>query len=227
MAFDVLDEHEQGELVRKWVRENWLSIVIGIGLGLVLLFGWQQWRTHRANRNMDAAVQYDTLGDDMTKKNYDAAKAIAAKLKSDYADTPYAVLAAMREADIASQRGDAENAYAALDWAWQHAGVDALKGVVGVNLVRVQLARGKAQEALDLLDKLPKGGFDAASAELRGDALAALGRKDEARTAYAAALAKLDLGASNRNFLEMKLADLGAAAKAEAPVKADAEKKNS
>jgi predicted negative regulator of RcsB-dependent stress response len=227
MAFDVLDEHEQGELVRKWVRENWLSIVIGIGLGLVLLFGWQQWRTHRASRDMDAAVQYDALNADVTKKDYESAKAIAAKLKSDYADTPYAVFAAMREADIATQRGDAESAYVSLDWAWQHAGIDALKAVVGTNLVRVQLARGKAQEALDQLDKLPKGGFDAVTAELRGDALAALGRKDEARAAYTDALAKLDPGAANRNFLEMKMSDLGTTAKAEAPVKADTEKKNS
>lgn len=227
MAFDVLDEHEQGELVRKWVRENWLSIVIGIGLGLILLFGWQQWRTHRASRNMDAAVQYDALSADMTKKDYDAAKAIAAKLKSDYSDSPYAVFAAMREADIATQKGDAETAYASLDWAWQHAGIDALKAAVAVDLVRVQVARGKGQEALDLLDKLPKGGFDAALAELRGDALASLGRKDEARTAYTDALAKLEPGAPNRSFLEMKLSDLGVAAKAETPAKTDAEKKNS
>jgi len=229
MAFDVLDEHEQGELVRKWVRENWLSIVIGIGLGLVLLFGWQQWRTHRASRDMDAAVQYDTLGADMTKKDYDAAKAIAAKLKSDYADTPYALFAAMREAEIATQKGDADGAWTSLDWAWQHASIDALKTAVGVNLVRVQLARGKAQEALDFLDKLPKNGFDAAAAELRGDALVALGRKDDARGAYADALAKLEPGAPNRGFIEMKLSDLGAAATAAAPApaKADAEKKNS
>ncbi|MBR0344228.1 MAG: tetratricopeptide repeat protein [Rudaea sp.] len=227
MAFDVLDEHEQGERVRKWVRENWLSIAIGIGLGLVLLVGWQQWRNHRANHSMEAAVQYEALNADMTKKDYDAVKAIAAKLKSDYADTPYAVFAAMREADVATQRGDSEGAYASLDWAWQHAGVDALKGAVGVNLVRVQLARGKAQEALDLIDKLPKGGFDAAATELRGDALAALGRKDEARTAYAAALLKLDPGAQNRSFVEMKMSDLGAASKAETPAKAEAEKKNS
>ena len=227
MAFDVLDEHEQGELVRKWVRENWLSIVIGIGLGLVLLFGWQQWRTHRANRDMDAAMQYDALGTDITKKDYDAAKLIAAKLKSDYADTPYAVFAAMREAEIATQKGDADGAWTSLDWAWQHASIDALKTTVGVNLVRVQLARGKAQEALDFIGKLPKNGFDAATAELRGDALLALGRKDEARGAYTEALAKLEPGAPNRSFIEMKLSDLGTATTAATPAKTDAEKKNS
>jgi predicted negative regulator of RcsB-dependent stress response len=208
MAFEVLDEHEQGEQVQKWLRENAMSILIGIGLGLLLLFGWQQWRTHRAQHQMDSAVQYDTLSSDVAKKDYDAAKAIAAKLKSDYADTPYAVLAAMREADIAIERGDAESARTALDWAWQHASLDALKAVAGLNLARVQIAQTKAQDALDLIDKLPKGGFDATAAELRGDALVALGRKDDARAAYTDALTHLDQNAPNRAFVEMKLNDL-------------------
>jgi predicted negative regulator of RcsB-dependent stress response len=45
--------------------------------------------------------------------------------------------------------------------------------------------------------------------ELRGDALVALGRKDEARTAYTDALTNLDANAPNHAFLEMKLNDLG------------------
>lgn len=211
MAFEVLDEHEQGEQVQKWLRENALSILIGIGLGLVLLFGWQQWRTHRAQHQMDAAVQYDALSANVTKKDYDATKAIAAKLKSDYVDTPYAVLAAMREADIATERGDTESAHNALDWAWQHAGLDALKTIAGLNLARVQIAQTKAQDALDLIDKLPKNGFDASTSELRGDALVALGRKDEARSAYTDALTHLDPNAPNRAFVEMKLNDISLA----------------
>jgi predicted negative regulator of RcsB-dependent stress response len=220
----VLDEHEQGEQVQKWLRENALSILIGIGLGLVLLFGWQQWRTHKANHQMDAAVQFDALAADITKKDYDAAKAIAAKLKSDYADTPYAALAALREADIATEKGDAQAAGSALDWAWQHAGDEALKAVAAVGLARVELAQNKAQDALDLIAKLPQGSFDATKAELRGDAFVALGRKDEARAAYNEALQHLDPVASNRSFVEMKLTDLGDAGASDKP---GAEKKSS
>jgi predicted negative regulator of RcsB-dependent stress response len=225
MAFEVLDEHEQGEQVQKWLRENALSILIGIGLGLVLLFGWQQWRTHRAQHQLDASIQFNALVGDIDKKDYDAAKAIAAKLKSDYSDTPYAVLAALREADIASGRGDAETAYATLDWAWQHAAIDGLKAVVGLNLARVQIARNKSQDALDLLDKLPKGGFEATAAELRGDAFVALNKPSDARAAYADALTHLEPTAPNRAFVEMKLNDIAAAdASTE---KAGAEKKGS
>lgn len=208
MAFEVLDEHEQGELVQKWLRENVLTILIGVGLGLVLIFGWQQWRSHQAQHRLDAATQYDVLSSNMTKKDYDAAKQIGEKIKSDYPDTPYAVLSAMAQADIAALRADPETVHAQLQWAYDHAGIDALKTLAGMRLASSDIARNKAQDALDLLDKLPASGYSAMSQELRGDALAALGRKDEARAAYTDALTHLDVGAANRSFVEMKLNDL-------------------
>src|SRR3954451_20249515 len=136
MAFDVLDEHEQGELVQKWLRENAFSIVIGVALGLLLIFGWQQWHAHRATHRLDAATQYDVFSSDLDKKDTDAAKAIAAKLTSDFSDTPYATLASLRMADVATAKGDVEAAHAALDSAYQHAGNDALKTLSGLYLAR-------------------------------------------------------------------------------------------
>jgi predicted negative regulator of RcsB-dependent stress response len=209
MAFDVLDEHEQSELVQKWLRENALSILIGVGLGLLLIFGWQQWRNHRAAHRMDAATQYGVFSADIDKKDIDSAKQIAAKLQSDYSDTPYATLAELRIADDAASRGDMAAARAALENAHRHAGIEALQTLTGLYLARVEIAQKKAQDALTLLDKLPEQGYAALRDELRGDALAALGRKDDARTAYTDALTNLDPNASNRAYLEMKLNDLG------------------
>jgi predicted negative regulator of RcsB-dependent stress response len=211
MAFEVLDEHEQGELVQKWLRENVLTILVGVGLGLVLIFAWQQWHSHRARHDLDASTQFDVLSGDADKKDYDAVKQIAAKLKSDYADTPYAVFAAMREADLAVLRADLEGAHASLDWAYQHAGIDALKALAGLRLARVELGQAKPQDALDLLGKLPASAYTAQIGELRGDALVALNRKDDARAAYNDALANLDPNAPNRAFVQMKLNDLGGA----------------
>ena len=56
MAFDEYDKYEQSELVQKWLRENGVSIVVGVLIGLVGIFGWQQWRSHQA-RNESAASQ--------------------------------------------------------------------------------------------------------------------------------------------------------------------------
>lgn len=213
MAFDVLDEHEQGELVQKWLRENTLSILIGVGLGLVLIFGWQQWRRHKAVHSLDAATQYQVFSDDLAKKDNDGAKAIAAKLQSDFADTPYAVLAAMRLASDAAASGDPAEANKALRDAYDRASIPALKTLAGLNLARAEISQNKAQDALKLLETLPQDGYAALRDELRGDALSALGRGDDARKAYIDALTHLDANAANRAFVQMKLDDLTGAEK--------------
>jgi predicted negative regulator of RcsB-dependent stress response len=211
MAFDVLDEHEQGELVQKWLRENAMSIAIGIVLGLVLIFGWQQWKAHRAQRAVNAAVEYQGLVDAADAKNADQVKTITETLRKDYSDTAYAVFAAMRGAEIANEKGDLKTASEDLEWAQAHAGAPALKALAGLNLAKVQLAQGQADAALKTLDALPKDNYTALAGELRGDILTQLGRADDARAAYQEALAHLDAQAPNREFVQMKLDNLGAA----------------
>ncbi len=56
MAFEEYDKYEQSELVQKWLRENGLSIVVGVAIGLVGIFGWQQWRNHQARNESDGVA---------------------------------------------------------------------------------------------------------------------------------------------------------------------------
>jgi predicted negative regulator of RcsB-dependent stress response len=175
---------------------------------LVLIFGWQQWLGHRNAHRLDAATQYQVFRDDLTKKDVDGARAIAGKLQSDYADTPYAVLAAMLLASDEAARGDDAAANKALQDAYDHAGIGALKTLAGLNLARSEIGQKKAQDALSLLDRLPEDGYAAQREELRGDALSALGRTTDARSAYTEALTHLDANAANRAFVQMKLDNL-------------------
>jgi predicted negative regulator of RcsB-dependent stress response len=212
MAFDVLDEHEQGELVRKWLRENALSIAIGVGLGIVLIFGWQQWKSHRARHGAEAAAQYEALSKAAEAKKDDEVTKVADAIRKDYPDTVYAVFAAMYQADGAVKKGDFAAAATALEWVQQHAGVGSLKSLASLRLARVKLAQGDADGAIKLLDGVPKDDYAALAGEVRGDALAKLGRSDDARKAYQEALASLDPQSPNRSFLQMKLDDLAVAA---------------
>ncbi|MGA8278527.1 MAG: tetratricopeptide repeat protein [Rhodanobacteraceae bacterium] len=212
MAFELLDEYEQSELVRKWLRENALSIATGVALGLALIFGWQQWKVHRLHRDAEAAAQYQALGDAIDARRMDDADKIAQALRKDYAGTAYAVFAAMRQADLASANGDTKAAAADLEWAHEQAGNSAMKALTALRLARVTLAEGDADAALKLLDTIPKDDYSGLAEELRGDALAKLGRIGEARTAYQNALTHLDSQTAGAGFVQMKLDDLAAAA---------------
>jgi len=84
---------------------------------------------------------------------------------------------------------------------------------------RLQLSQNRADEALKLLGALKPDAYKALALELKGDALVALKRVDEARTAYDEALTASDSAAPTRAFLEMKRNELGNAS-ATAPTKA-------
>src|SRR5690606_36158223 len=189
MAFDVLDEHEQGELVQKWLRENALAIIVGIVLGLVLIFGWNQWKVHSAQKDAEAAAQFQALTDAASNGDEDAARTIAATLREEHPKSIYSALAALRAAEDAAARNDLAAAASELDWAGQHVPEGALAALVTLRSARVKLAQGEADAAIKLVDGLPKESYVASVGELRGDALLKLGRADEARQAYEGALA--------------------------------------
>lgn len=213
MAFDAYDDYEQGERVQQWLRQNGLSIAVGIAIGLVAIFGWQQWRNHQATREMDAAQLYQQLQTAIAAGNTAQADQLAAHLQKDYTRSTYAVFAASDSAQREVQAKQLDKAQASLDWAQAHVGDDALKPLIELRIAKVQLAAGKATAALTTLDRMPAKGYEALRQELRGDVLVKLGRADEARKAYQAALAVLGEDAPQRAALQLKLDDLAVAGK--------------
>lgn len=214
MAFDVLDEHEQGELVQKWLRENAMAIAVGIGLGLALIFGWQQWQTHKATAAAAASAQFQALTEAVTAKKDEDAQKVAAAIRSEYPQSIYSVFAALQQADLAVQKGDLNGAAEQLAWAREHAKTSPLQWLIDLRSARIKLAQGDAAAALKLADGVGADNYVALAGELRGDALAKLGRNDEARKAYEAVLAATDTQGVDRNLLQMKLDNLGASAPA-------------
>lgn len=208
MAFEDYDEYEQGEQVRKWVKENGIAVVVGVALALALIFGWRQWQTHQKNTEAQAASQFTVVQNAMQANNKQALGAALGDLQKNYAKTPYAAFASAAAAEYEVGKDDLKQAAQNLQWAVAHSKQPALQDLFSLRLARVLLAQDQAQQALTVLEKIPAGDFTAVAAELRGDALLKLGRADAARTAYQDALAKLDKDAPGRNAVQMKLDNL-------------------
>lgn len=198
---DLLDEHEQSERVRSWLRGNAAGLLAGIVLGLALIGGWQWWQKHQAAEGQGAANRYQaavaaTDGNDLAK-----AKAAANAVTGNQA---LSTLAALRLADAQVGAGQRDEAIATLRGI--RAADPAMEDVVETRLARLLVDAGKPADALTLLGEKPQS---AAAIEARGDALAALERDADARAAYAAALAKLDVAAPQRRLVELKLTEVG------------------
>ena len=213
MAFEEYDKYEQSELVQKWLRENGVSIIVGVLIGLVGIFGWQQWRGHQARNESAASQLYQQARVAQLTGKPDVAIALTEQLKKDYAKSPYALFAVSDLARQQVQDKQLDKAEASLEWAQNHATEPPLKALTLVRIARLQLARGQAKSALATLDRVPADSFQGLAQELRGDALVKDGRMDDARKAYQTAMSALSEDAPQRGALQMKLDDLAVAGK--------------
>lgn len=214
MAFDdAYDDYEQSERVQRWLRENGLSIVVGIVIGLVGIFGLQQWRQHQANSEAAAAVLYQQVQVALASDKPTSATAFIDELKKDYAKSPYTLFAVSDQARQQVKDNQLAKASASLEWAAGHADAPQLKALVQLRLARVQIAGKDAKTALTTLAGIPAGQYTGLVQELRGDALVQLGRAPEARKAYEAAMAALGEDAPQHAVLQMKIDDLAVAGK--------------
>ena len=213
MALQEYDDYEQSERLRQWLRRNSVSVLVGIAVGLLLIFGWQRWKAYRSDHRAQASEQYALLRTSFDAGKQHQADAIVTTLRKGYDDTGYAIFAAALQAHQQFQAGHLGKARAALAWAAGHADNPALKGLMQLRLARVELAQGQASTALKTLDAMPKKDYPGLSSELRGDALLKLGRPVEARKAYQAALTALRKDAPQRDGVQMKIDNLAIAGK--------------
>ena len=206
---DQIDEYEQGERVRSWLRNNGSSLIGGVAIGLAALGGWQWWQGQQAQKLVDAAAEYQVFSKAVEAKDDAKAGAHAASLAQAFPKSPYPVLAALRRAEMLHTEGKDDEALKLLDAAKDSKADPVLVELAQLRAARLLASTGKHEDALKRLDAIGDSSFPAVAAEIRGDAEMALGRRDAARASYEKALASLDIAAPTRPMVEMKLTDAG------------------
>jgi predicted negative regulator of RcsB-dependent stress response len=212
-------EEETIEALKKWWEDNGtLLIVIVVSAGLIW-FGWTFWQNSRQASIGAASDLYEEIlaltpgqpGLEIPESDRNRIVALAGQLQTDHPGTVYALYAALFASQQAVYLDDLENAEAQLDWLLANAGgglfSQADQGLIltaNLRLGQVLLARGETDRALQVVESVDPGAFEAAFAELRGDIYLAQGRNVDARDAYTTA----QQAGSGSSFLQMKLSEL-------------------
>lgn len=204
MAVELYDEHEQGERVRSWLRQNGASLVFAIVLALGSVFGYRQWQDHQLGQQALGADLYQSLQITLDAGQLSEAEAIQARLVELGRRSGYAGLGAMLMASAYVENGQLEAAARAYRSVLNERRWQTLWPVARLRLGRVLIAQSESNEALQVLGESMAEAHLASWAELRGDALMALGQTEAAREAYAQALAASALPEFARQLLQTK-----------------------
>ncbi|KAA9132026.1 tetratricopeptide repeat protein [Marinihelvus fidelis] len=202
---EVYDSVEQSERVKGWLRENGGAIIMGLVLAFGGLFGFKQWQVWDQNKSQRASAEYEVLLEELAEERLDPAVANFETLKADHAGSAYTHLAALSMARARVESGQGELAVSLLESVMKSGEPAPLREIARERLARLKIDLGDAEAALALIDAaLTETGFESRYAEIRGDALAALGRNADAIAAYTEALERQETGIGFRPLLEMK-----------------------
>ena len=223
------DDEAQVEELRRWWKENWFALAVGLALGFGVIFGLQAFKARRDAQRMEASHLYEDLQQAVSMHKDSDAEAMGKRLVDDFSSTPYAAQAQLALAAASVDGNRLEDARVRLQWVidfeQQHslgdwlnrvmpAGVastgrdPALGDVARLRLARVLWQMGKGEDALAQLKLAHAPAFDALYDELRGDVMLSRNDRAGARAAYQEALKASDADARNRDELQQKVDSL-------------------
>ena len=201
-------DEEQVEKLKAWLKENGMSIVFGVVIGVGGLSGFRYWQHLQEVAAEQASQHYSEMIEALNAADRDGVQEHAQLLIAEFADTEYAQIARLALARDHVENGEFDEAEAVLQEVVGSGGQQPLAFVARTRLAAVQMQSGQLEAALGTLAIEFPPEFAARVAELRGDILAQQGKTGEAIEAYRMAQ-QANPGPANPEFLRQKLSDLG------------------
>lgn len=201
-------EREQVDAIRQWWQTNGKSIVLGLAVGLAGLGGYRYWDGMQDAKAENASINYEQFLNLAAQGGGKEALETGEAILKAYPDSSYARLTGLLLAKLEVDDGKLDAAKTHLQWVIDHAGSEEIAAIAKARMAQLVLAEGDAEAALKLFEQIGTA-YGERFAEVKGDILARLGRRDEAVKAYAQAQKLVaDAGADTR-LIELKIEALG------------------
>ena len=201
-------EEEQVESIKQWWKDNAVSLIAGIVIGVAALAGYRFWTENQQSQAQQASIIYSQV---LTSKNKAEQ---TAKLQTDFSATPYAALASLLLAKDNVNANELDKAVTQLKWVIDNNLDEGIQHLAQQRLARLYLAQDNIESADALIKGIKSEAFSATYNEISGDISLAKKLPVQAKELYRIALSALAQGDQRYAIVKMKLDDLTQATKA-------------
>lgn len=201
-------DEEKGEDIKQWWRDNGLSVLLGVSLGIAALFGGRYWMAQQDLNVVNASRLYQQANIYLAEGKDAEAATTVDTLFSDFSATPYATFAALDMAKSSLNNKDSNGAKSYLEWVINHAKLSGQKEIARLRLSHLQLNDADYDDALNTVNQGETKAFKSLFDELKGDIYIVQGKFNEAASAYRMARAALQENEPRGLILKLKLDDI-------------------
>jgi predicted negative regulator of RcsB-dependent stress response len=203
-AYDLDEQEKLGDLKAWWSRYgNYITAAVTV-VALAVAAN-QGWKYYTGKQAAEASTLYFALSDAAGKNETAKAKDAAAQLIEKFPNTGFAARGALLAAKVAFDANDLPGAKTQLDWVVANSKEIELASIARLRLAAVLLDQKQFDAAIAALDAKHSPSFEGLFLDMKGDIFNIQGKPSDAKTAYEAALIKLDAKGSQKQYTQLKL----------------------
>lgn len=187
-------EDQEGDVVKNWLKQNWLTIVLCVVFAIAISFGWRYYQQYKIDSNK--AMEADFTAISLTKPA-DVEKFVHENDKS-----IYSTLTLLKAAQAEAKDGKLQVAYDYLVQASKSSSDSYIQNIIKLRQAKLLAFLDKKDQALSLLDSVNDQNFTIRKEITKGDVLLHFGEIDNAKDSYAKAV---ELDPNLKAFVDVKL----------------------
>ncbi len=210
---DYSTEEEQIAAIKNWWKNNGSSLLVGVGVALIIVFGWKAYQSSVVQDKTEASVLYQQLitaatANDFNEEEGSTVNYLAKELKSKFTSSEYAIYAAMFIAKESIADSNFEQAKKELNWIISNTDDLRLIHIANGRIARILSIEGDNDSALKLLVATDPA-FEASYQEIIGDIHKRSNDQQAAIEAYTKAYKLVKSTPQALPLLAVKLSNLG------------------
>jgi len=206
-----LTDQQQAEVVKKWLKDNGLSILAFIAIGIGGTLGIHSFQNSQLKKAENASRLFSEIEFSVKQQRLSQAQTLLQEMDNNFANTPYQDQSHFAMAKLYMDSVDYDNAIVQLEFLLENSSDDSLKHIARLRISRILVEQSKLTEAMALLlsvDEISQS-YQPKYESIKGDIYSLQGETEDAHMAYEKALEMMTPGNFEYDFVKMKASEMG------------------